>query len=93
MSDQLATELRRAIKNGLLHINLHRRWDGKVWCAGYRNTDNSNVQYKEDVDPEKALITALRAGIRDVKEHAPRMEPRAKTPAKPTRRRDIEDLA
>lgn len=87
MSDQLATELRRAIKNGLLHISLHRRWDGKVWCAGYRNTDNSNVQYKEDPDPEKALLAAIRAGIRDVKESAHR------APAKPTRRRDIEDLA
>lgn len=93
MSDQLAAELRRAIKNGLLHVSLHRRWDGKVWCAGYRNTDNSNVQYKEDPDPEKALITAMRAGIRDVKEHAPRMEPKGKPPAKPARRRDIEDLA
>ncbi|MEL4071723.1 hypothetical protein WKW50_16380 [Ochrobactrum sp. GPK 3] len=86
MTDQLATELRRAVKNGLLHISLHRRWDGKVWCAGYRNTDNSNVQYIEDADHEKALLAALRAGIRDVKNHSPRLEPKAAVAA-PKRRR------
>lgn len=91
MSDPLATELRRAVRNGLLHISLHRRWDGKVWQAGYRNTDNSNVQYKEDPDPEKALLAAIRAGVRDASPPPKRTEP----PVKKTRtaRRDIEDLA
>lgn len=82
MSCSVSEALRRAVKNGLLQVSLHRRWDGKVWCAGYRNTDNLSVQYKEDPDPEKALLAAIRAGTRDVKE----------APAKP-RRRDIEDLA
>ncbi len=98
MSD-LGGEIRRAVNNGLLHLSLHQRWDGKVWMAGYRNTDNHNVQYAEDPDWEKALLKAIRAGVRDVKRQ-PKTEPpssdqdiKAKRDVKrQTRSRDAEDL-
>lgn len=80
MTDALADELRRAIKNGLLHLSLSRKWDGTVWCVSYKNAENTSVQHREDLDPEKALIAAMRAGVRDTKPDRPR-------------RRDVEDLA
>lgn len=76
MSD-LGAELRHAIKNGLLHMSLHCNWKG-IWMAAYRNTDNNLVQYVEDADPEKALLKAIRAGVRDTK----RKEPLTKPPTK-----------
>ena len=96
MSD-FESELRHAIKNGLLHLSLNKCWKGDDWEAGYRNTDNSLVDRVVHRDPVEALKAACRAGVRSAKKTAapPAPEPEKKVHRRSegsARRRDAEDL-
>lgn len=89
MSD-LESELRSALKHGLLHLAFNKCWNGADWECTYRNTDNTLVSRVTDPDPVEVIKKALRAGVRDAKKTPP---PKSETPAaRKPRRRDAEDL-
>jgi hypothetical protein len=85
VASELEDELRIAIKNGFLHLNLSLNWKGDKWQVGYRTTEVVTPTLAEDPDPVEAIKKALRAGTRDSKSvlSARKMKPT----------RELDDLA
>ena len=67
MATDLEAELKSAVRNGFLHLNLSRSWNGKVWITTYRTTESTTIHEVTDPDPVESMKKALRAGGREAK--------------------------
>lgn len=88
MPDDLETELRRAVRNGLNWVSFHKDWKGAGWTATFRNAGPGSYTDHTDPDPVKALLGALRGAQKSAKGATPAPAPEI---IAPTRRRRNED--